>query len=75
MLTFDEAANLSARVEFNIIHIDEYGIYDCNNVVPNMPVEQFLEKLDIVNLEWYQTARINCDKHQSWFIKWIILTL
>lgn len=64
MLNYKEAAILSARVEFNIVDVDEYGIYDCNNIVPNIPVYRFLEKLEMVNGEWYQTAKINCDdKH------------
>ena len=64
MLNYKEAATLSARVEFNIVDVDEYGIYDCNNIVPNIPINRFLEKLEMVNGEWYQTAIINCDdKH------------
>ncbi len=61
MLNYKEAAILSAKVEFNIISVDDYGIYDCNNVVPNIPINRFLDKLEIVNSEWYQTAIINCD--------------
>ena len=61
MLSSKQAANLSARVRFNIVDLDEYGIFDLNNVVEDMPIEQFMEKIYTVNKEWYQTARLDCE--------------
>ncbi len=63
MLTYRQAAHLSARVRFQIIYYDEKGRYDMNNVVRDLPLDQLIDKIEIAEPDWYTFAVINYDEY------------